>query len=364
MESRMENKNKQKDLTQQQLHFFSIPSGRGNTLLDYDLIPRFIHERAGKRLPVSTGESLIPKTICIGEQDAYEIHPAIIMVKDKEGEGQRPFAVYPGTRESIIEDCLIYFSRNGEFSVERGEPGYTYDGRILGVCFTLNQLRTALKGMGKEYRLDELKEGLNVLLGARYTYINHERDGECALRYVISELKSIPNPNPSDKMRSDRIVHVTFDSRVSSRILDGHYRTYNDICAMSMRSPVARYLYKQFTHFWQNANLNDEAGSLRSVDQNETILASGSPLSKNPTKSKSKVLSALSELAKSDVIQPVDENFDVVPVKAGRKVVDVRFMVRPTKTFIKQQIEGYQRLQKSKAIGKKLSQLPASSIKN
>ncbi len=363
------NNNKPCQLTQQQLHFFSIPSGRGNTLLDYDLTPRFLHDRAQKRVPIDPALSQQPRLIQMSEHERYEIVPAVMNIPDPEGKKndhgeviKRPFAIYPGTRESLIEDCLIYFARNGEFSVEKGEPGYRYDSGALGVCFTLHQLRMALKEQGKEYRLDELREGLDVLSMAKYRYTN-DADRDRLRGYIVAELDSLPNPNPNDRIRSDRIVYVLFDSRASKRILGGHYRTYDDKCALSMKSPIARYLYKQFTHHWQHANNKNEAGSVRSVDQNETILASGCPLLSNPTKRRTNMLKALDELASSGIIQTVDKKADVVPVKSGRKIIDVQFMVRPTNSFITQQIEGYKRLQYSRKVGEeRTARLESSKI--
>lgn len=350
-------------LTQQQLHFFSLPTSRGNTLLDYDLLPRFFHDRGNKKIPVDIDSNQAPRMIKMNDAESYEIIPAILNLEDHEGkvdsEGnitRRNYAVYPGTRESLIEDCLIYFARNGEFSIEKGEPGYKYDQGSLGVFFTLYQLRLALKAQGKEYRLDELREGLEVLAMAKYRYRNDE-DRDRLRGYVVSELDSVPNPRPNDKIRSDRIMYVLFDNRASKRILGGHYRTYDDGLALSMKSPIARYLYKQFTHYWQNANNRDEGGSFRSVSQNETILASGCPLSSNATKRKTLILKALNELVEGGIILPLEEDVDVVPLKDGRKVFDINFMVRPTNKFIKQQIEGYKRLQETRRVGKKMAEI-------
>jgi hypothetical protein len=340
-------------VVQKQLHFFSIPSGRGNTLLEYDLIPRFLHDRAQKRIPLAEQDPNKARIIKINAQEEYEILPAILTVQSKDEAGNDTLikcAVYPGTRESLIEDCLINFAQNGEFSIEKGAPGYRVDGSSVGVCFTLYQLRLELKKRGKEYRLNELKEGLDVLALAKYRYTNNEqREKTCG--YIVAELDSIPNPHPNDRIRCDRIIHITFDTRASKRILEGHYRHYDAKCALSMKSPVARYLYKQFTHHWQQANNKGETGSYRSVDQNETILASGCPLLTNPTKLKHNMIKALTELYHAGVIQKIDPDLDIAPIKSGRKIVDVRFMVRPTNMFIKQQIEGFKTLQKTKAVG-------------
>jgi hypothetical protein len=359
----MNNKKGICEFTQPQLHFVSLPTGRGNTLLDYDLVPRFLHDRAQKKVPLSRGAQP-PRIINMSESEKYQIIPALIHLPDPSGDTDTvtgkvkmlPYAIYPGTRESLIEDCLVYFARNGEFSREKGRPGYRYEAGNLGVIFTLYQLRAALKAQGKEYKLCELREGLDVLALAKYRYTNDtERDR--VRGYIVSEVDSIPNPCPNDRIRSDRIIHVIFDSRASQRIIGGHYRSFDDACALSMKSPIARYLYKQFTHSWQHANNKDEAGSVRSVDQNETILASGCPLLSNSTKRKNNVLKALNELVRFGIIQKVDEETDVLIVKEGRVNVDVRFMVRPTAKFITQQIEGYKRLQETRKVGSILHNL-------
>lgn len=339
--------------TIKQLHLFSMPNGRGNTLLDYDLIPRFLHDRAQKKVLLSGVASQEPRVINMNDSEKYEIIPATISEKKKNDQGEDiyvSYAVYPGTRESLIEDCLILFARNGEFSIEKGQPGYVYNSGLLGVCFTLHQLRVALKSKGKEYKLEELREGLEVLLMAKYRYTNEsDRDRLCG--YIVSELDSLRNPSPNDKIRSDRVVHVVFDSRASQRILGGHYRAYDANLALSMKSPIARFLYKQFTQHWQNANLKNEGGCFREIEQNETIKASGCPLLSNITKRKTNLMKALKELSDGRVIQPIDEAADVFLLKESRKIVDLRVVVRPTTQFIKQQIEGYQTLKESRRLG-------------
>lgn len=350
------NSRSKQELIQQQLHFFSMPTSRqtgvkGNTILDYDLVPRFIHDKNAKSVRLS--EEPEPKIISLAESEQYAIFPAIIKKKVGPNKG-RTCAIYPGTRESLIEDCLILFAQNGEFSLTKGQPGYRVDGGSMGVCFTLSQLRTALRERKKEYRLDELREGLEVLHSAYYTYGNGERnDLNSHMSYIVSEMKSL-NTGLSEEC-DDRIVYVTFNPRATEGVKKGKYRSFDSVCALSMKSPVARYLFKEFTHTWQNANNKGEPGHVRAVDQNATILAAGCLLSKNVTKRKTLLLRALKELSDFDVIQPVDDKMDIDPVKIGKRIVDLKVRVRPSNRFIGQQINGYKRLQHSLRIGDTLA---------
>lgn len=337
-------------IAQRQLHLFSITGSLGNTLLDYDLIPRYLHDKGQKCIPIQQHEASGPRTISLEDGQRYEIIPATIRKALEGYENGALFAIYPGTRESLIEECLIDFAKGGEFSLEKGEPGYRIESGTIAVYFTLYQLRNALKSRGKEYRSDELREGLEVLNLAKYRYTN-EQDRDKLRGYIVAELDSIPNPSPSDKLRSDRIMYVVFEHHASMRILQGRYRSYDAKCSMSMKSPVARYLYKQFTHLWQHANNKGQAGSYQVVTQNETILSSGCPLSSNVTKRKTLLLQALKELSDANIIQKINESIDVSAVKEARQIVDIEVVVRPTNAFIKQQIEGYRRLRESLAIG-------------
>lgn len=364
----MTTKNTACPIAQKQLHLFSMLSGLGNTLLDYDLTPRYLHDKAQKCMTIQQHESMGPRIIRIDESQCYEIIPATLRRFDKEPEKGLLYAVYPGTRESLIEECLIDFAKNGEFSLEKGEPGYRVEGGAIAVYFTLYQLRSALKLRGKEYKSEELREGLEVLNLAKFRYTN-DNDRDKLRGYIVAELDSVPNHSPSDKIRSDRIMHVVFDHQASMRILQGHYRSYDAKCSMSMRSPVARFLYKQFTHCWQQANNKGQTGSFQTISQNDSILASGCPLSSNPTKRKTLFTLALKELSDAGIIQPVNEDMDLVPIKSARKIIDVEAIIRPTNKFITQQIEGYRRLQQSRAIGvayiekteKQMNQLMVSS---
>jgi hypothetical protein len=337
-------------LYRRQLSLFSSPEVLGNTFADQNSISRFVHDKRSKRVSSSNLKDF-PKII--GPKGGFNrIKGAPIQVTSQDGTVEI-FHVYPGTRESLIEECLIHFATNGEFSIEKGEPGYRLTNGRVGVCFTLYQLRKSLGLRNKEYRLDELKEGLSVLKDANYSYFPDEDTdrAEHFGEYIIAKMTKIRNDYPNDAVRSDYVYFVEFTSEVSDKILSGEYRAYDAICSLSMKSPLARYLYKQFTHGWQQANNRGQTGSYLELMQNEVIQASGVPLSTNVTKRRTVLLNALNELVSSGIIQKFSEQDDILPVKNGRKIVDVMFVVRPTNKLIKQQINGFKRLKESRSIG-------------
>jgi hypothetical protein len=346
---------KTNELMLRQLHLFSSTNNLGNSLADWDLIPRFIHDKNQKTVSYETIQKEGHRVIELASGAKNIIHPAQITTPSKNSDykGGDLKYVYPGTREALIEECLIDFAKNGEFTTDRGDPGYRVDAGVIGVYFTLYQLRHALTERGKQYKLEELKEGLDVLMRSTYSFLptGDAEQAEQEGHYIISKKTSIKNTCRTDKVRSDRIMHIEFDAGASKRILMGHYRTYDAKCSMSMKSPISRHLYKHFTHHWQQANNKGQTGSYQEIMQNETILASGVPLSSNVTKRKTLMLKAMNELYQSGIIQEFDEHRDMAPIKHGKKIVDVIFVVRPTSILIKQQIHGFKRMQETKRIG-------------
>jgi hypothetical protein len=337
-----------------QMHLFSLSGCVGNTLIDYDLIPKFLHDRAQKRIPVdqATGD----RRICVHKNENYYISPALI--KDRYGD---LMTIYPGTRESLVEECLLGFTKNGEFSLENGRPGYRLIRGAINVYFTLYQLLVALKARGKEYNTAELDEALAVLHKSTYRFQNHQegvsdngakrRREMNDNRHYINSYTTIDNEAPNDTLRADKIVRVTLSEEATERILEGGYRSYDVKRSLEMKSPIARHLYKKLTQNWLNANDKGESGSFLELMQNESILGSGYPLSSNVTKRRAAFTRALNELSTVGILEGINVSADLRQIKQGRKIIDLACVIRPTKQFIKQQITGHSRYKKSVALG-------------
>lgn len=334
-----------------QLALFTNASS-GNTLLDYDVHPKFVHkqDKCVSLVDLSHHGFL---TVSIGD-GSFEIIPAQMQRKSVETDKFSIVAIYPSTREAVIEECLIHFATRGEFSIERGEPGFRFDGTSIRVYFTLHQLRSYLNSMGKSYKASELREGLTVLSLAKYrikTPDFHDREQLCS--YIVQSLDHIDNEVKTDVLRGDRIYCVTLDSRATKKILEGHYRSYDAELSLSLRSPVARYVYKKMTQGWLNACMKGP-GSMHILRLHDTLLMSGYPLSTNITKRKLALQNALDELVEARIIQPLSES-DITQRKSGRKVVDLDFCVRPTANFVTQQIQGHQISRQAREIGSLVS---------
>lgn len=348
----------QKTLTikQKQLALFSIDSCLGNSLLDYDQLPRFLHGRSNKVL-TSTQHAERPYrqiTLCDGE--IFQIKPAEIeRPSSNENVIDRKY-IYPGTRESIVEEAIIDFAKNGEFKWDEGIPGHQYDGSgALKVLFTMYSLRKHLKEGGKEYKFSELREALSVLLGARYKrFVTGDiavgnkmfRSAQKEYQYLGAVGALSMEEHMDSPIKASDVIEVTLSNEAAQKIISGDYRTYDAHLSLSMDSPVARFLYKTLSQKWLNVNTKGEAGMHYEIRQNETIREAGYPYSEQATKRKNVMKTALDELTRKNVLQPL-KDVHVVEKKKGRKVVEVHMLVYPTQDFVDQQISASVRKRKN-----------------
>lgn len=343
-------------IKQKQLALFSIESCLGNSLLDYDQLPRFLHGRSNKVLTPVQHADRPYRQITLSDGEVFQIKPAEV---DQSVSGEDIISrkyIYPGTRESIVEEAIIDFAKNGEFSWDVGTPGYQYDGSsALKVLFTMYSLRKHLKERGKEYKFSELREALSVLLGARYKrFITGDiavgnsifRSAQKEYNY-LSAVGALSTEEQFDTpVKAADVIEVTLSNEVTQKIIAGDYRTYNSTLSLSMDSTIARYIYKTLSQKWLNVNTKGESGMHYEIRQNETLMDAGYPFSDQATKRKDAMLHAIDELCRKGILQPL-KDIHVVEQKRGRKIVEVKMLVFPTQDFVDQQISASIRKKKN-----------------
>ncbi len=336
-----------------QLSLFSDSEVRGNTIMSHDLLPRFLHSRHNKVLThedyVEEGE----RWMQLSNGEFFTIEPGNIRRPD----GDIVY-IYPGTRESLVEECIMSFASKGEFDPEKGEPGYIYNGvGGLQVVFTLYQLRMELKNRHKEYNLRELSEALEVLFKSNYgrgikrTLTNKEDklvpDSKGKRRYMQSFDRIEYEAPKKSAIRSETVIRIVLCDEATKQILAGQYLSYNCECSMEMKSPVARYLYKYLVQRWRNANLRGQRGETLEISQNDLLQDSGYPTPDNVSKRKAIFLKTINELIDADIIQPLAPINSIIEVKASRRIIDIIYHLTPSKAFVKHQIEASIRLNNS-----------------
>ncbi|MFT7052887.1 MAG: hypothetical protein ACJAU1_000437 [Psychromonas sp.] len=330
------------DQAKKQLALFTDPNVDGNTLMGYDIRPRFLHTRSSKVFLLSEYADRGDRLFQMEDGTVYAISPAVIDRKKSK------VAIFPGTRESLVEETIMGFASRGEFDHESGKPGYTYDSSGLRVFFTLYQLWKRMQDRAKTYSHAELNESLRVLKGAGHYTGTMQDFGDGKMRKAdgygsyISDLIFVDNNSPVDSIKSDKFICVYLNREATKLILEGKYKLYDEVLSMELRSPIARYLYKYLIQKlrYHPQNKTDSVNKL--LKQNQCILESGYQIQDNATKRKVAFLSALNELVENNIICAIDESL-VHVVKHHRTIVEVEYTVVPTPYFFTYLEQVYER---------------------
>jgi hypothetical protein len=321
------------DKAKKQLALFTEPNIDGNTLMGYDIRPRFLHTRSSKVIRLSDYEVSGDKLFKMDDGTVYAITPAVI------SRNKSKVAIFPGTRESLVEETIMGFASMGPFDPTEGKPGYKYDSSGLSVFFTLYQLWKKMKERAKTYSFEELSESLRVLKGAGHYTGTLQDFGDGKLRQAdgygsyISDLIFVDNENPNEMVRTDKFICVFLNREATSLILEGKYKLYDEDLSMRLKSPIARYLYKKLIQKLRyHSRFASELVSTK-LKQNQCILECGYQIQDNATKRKNAFYGALEELVECNLLKSIDDSL-VNVIKQNRSIVEVEYVVVPTTFFL------------------------------
>lgn len=300
-----------------QIELFEIIEAPGrekpysNTIELYDALPKY--NWSAKREYDDLSNAVIKRRCTIrGQSFTVKIRPAII---DKDG--STSVLIYPGQREELVEDALRKLAVEGK--------GQMLDGKA-GVLFTLYELQKELEEMGHGFNLNEIKEAIFVCRGSLLECISD--DGQTSISSTFFPMVGLTTRGQFMEKGGDARCYVQFHPMVNESILKLTFRQYNYRLAMDIRSPLARYIYKRMAHYWTQASTNSP------YTPSLVSFLSQSPRELSPTmyQNTRAMRNALDVLIKQEVIS----GYDAEEVKDGRRIVDVRYVIRPHAEFVKQ----------------------------
>lgn len=312
-----------------QMSLFEIvePSSKkehySNTIEIYDALPKYMWDQKREHDDLSNAVVMRECTVR-GQQFKIKVKPAII-----EKEDGRTVLIYAGQREEILEDALRKLAVNGN--------GHVIEGKA-GVMFTLYELQKELAKMGHGFNLNEIKEGIQVCRGATLECISD--DGESFISSSFFPMVGLTTRGEFRKKGENAKCYVQFNPLVNESIMNLTFRQYNYRIGMEIRSPLARYIYKRMCHYWtQAAPDSPYTPSLISF-----LKQSPRELSPRMPENVRAMKNALEVLIKHEVVSDYDSN----QIKEGRKVIDVRYVIRPHETFVKQVMVSNKKRQQTK----------------
>ena len=176
-----------------------------------------------------------------GHRYHMELAPAQVS-RERKGV-QTELALYPGTREEVIEMELV------QMAAENGVPWINHK---YGVQFTLRELHTRLKTKGHDFNLTQLKEGLFVLSGCVMTVTSE--DGTALIREPLLRSLGLRTWDEWAETGSKTLCAAAFNSLQLHSLRANTWRLYDEVKTLQIHEPLARWMYRRMSREWIGAS--------------------------------------------------------------------------------------------------------------
>jgi len=292
-----------------------------NTVELYDAIPKYFWGRVSSsdRIGGRFLNTLTREFEFRSKRFSVKITPARIEDKKR---SEKDF--YPGKREELVEDALRKMACDGK--------GLFLDDQA-GVIFSLNQLQNELKKMGHTYSVTQIK---NALLICQKTNIMLESgDGNTTVSFQIFDTIGLRTWKDWRRSGNKTKCFVRFNSLVTRSIKNGTFRQLNYKECMTYKKNLARWLHKRMSHLYTQASWENTYSILLTT----IIRDSGITRYKNLKDNLVQVRNVCKEMVQKHVLS----NFKEESRYSGRKIIDVKFVLKPGYSFIRDMIQANKR---------------------
>jgi len=316
-----------------QLALFEIldtsDSEYSNTIELYDALPKFVW--ASSDIDKSKNNVITRQFKSRGNNYQLKLKPAVIERKNGAGDTVSVL-VYPGAREEIVEEALRKFAVNGQ--------GFESDNdKEVGVFFTVSKLRKELARTGHSYSAQEVLEALDVMSSSQLEVsLGTKGRGRDTIRGNM--LTSLMLTSRAEYLENGSTrCFATFHPLVTRGIRTQKFRLYDYSVSMTLKSDLARYMYKRMSHYWTQASLNDP------YEFKLVSFLGSSPrgLSEKMKDNLRAMRNALKSLVDGDVIRPEWKEMMIKDPEDKRVTANVEFGLLPSDTFVKHMMKANKR---------------------
>ena len=251
---------------------------------------------------------------------SLKITPA--RIQDKRGL-ERDY--YPGKREELVEDALRKMACDGK--------GLFLDDQAA-VVFSLNQLQKELKTMGHTYSIKQIKDAILVCQKSNLSL--ESDDGNTIVSFQIFESVGLRTRKDWKEKGNKTKCFVRFNMLVTRSIKNCTYRQLNYKECMTYKKNLARWLHKRMSHLYSQAAWNNSY----SIMLTTIIRDSGMKRYKNLKDNLREIRKVFDEMIQKNVLFRVKEEKRC----CGRKIIDVKFTLKPGISFIRDTVRANKRL--------------------
>lgn len=292
-----------------------------NTVAGWDAIPKyFFNAPMMKKLRGDGGlaNSFLLEFKLKSIPCSIRIQPAQIVGSDGTEK-----AHFPGVSEELVEEALK------KMMTEQGAASHNASKQETWVRFSLRGLHRELKSRGRQRNLTQIKESIAIMSGCIITLSVEGK--ETWKGSILQDLITVGRQDYRDDTDSLHIARLPLP--LSHGINQLEYRQFNYKRYMSLDDPLSRWMFRQMAARYVNANSINDYPFMYS-----NLLESGH-LQGQGRSNRRKVINALEELKSKGAIS----HYAVADKVLKRKIVDVKYMIKPSPSFISEQKAAHKR---------------------
>ena len=293
-----------------------------NTIELYDAIPKYFWGRVSSKDRIGGRFLNILKREFEFRNKTFSVRISPARIEDKKGNEKDH---YPGKREELVEDTLRKMACDGN--------GLFLDDQAA-VIFSLNQLQKELKKMGHTYCITQIKDA--ILICQKTNIMLESADGNTTVGFQIFETIGLRTWKDWKKTGNKTKCFVRFNTLVTRSIKNGTFRQVNYKECMTYKKNLSRWLHKRMSHLYTQASWKNSYSILLTT----IIRDSGMKRYERLKDNLGEVRKVCCEMVRKNVLSDFKEERRF----SGRKIIDVKFTLRPGYSFIRDMIRTNKRL--------------------
>lgn len=287
-----------------------------NSIDVWESIPKyFINEKQAQKLRYSDGLAQSVKWEYHYKNKLYLVKITPAQIEESDGKEK---AYFPGPTEEIVEEALKKILTDQSLGMHVPAEYETW------VKFTLKLIYKELLSKGRSRSITEIKHAIQVMNKCNIALFHSDKEV-----WSGSILQDLVTVDRRDYIEDPSAYHIArFPLFVSNAINNLQYRQYNYSRLMQCKDQLSGWFYRRLINHYRQAGLDNSYHTMFTSMQESGLLQQGT-LRDN----RKKVIIALETLVKKDVLN----RYSVEDKKAGRKIINVKYTVYPSKEFIKEQ---------------------------
>ncbi len=304
-----------------------------NTIELWERIPKyFFTAKQVEKLRTDKGlaEPYKWKYIESGNEYTVSIQPALIEQKDASYK-----AFFPGVTEELVEEALKKILTDQQYAIHDPEKTESW------VKFTLGMVQKELKSKGRSRDINQIKYAIEVMNKCNIALSKNKK--EIWSGAILQDLVTVGREEYLASTNTHHIARLPLFISHSINLLD--YRQFNYERLMSCDEQLTRWLYKRLINrFTQASQITEYSCMYSDIKQTSGLLQQT-----RERDNRIKILSAFKELKEKNIIH----SYEINERKIGRTISDIKYTIKASPEFIKEQMASNKRTKDTKIIAQK-----------